>query len=411
MTKQFLHFLTILGILSVILPSVTGCADQAYGDIRYYIKDGEVTISGHSRSVSGKVVIPDTIDGCPVTAIGISAFSDCDSITSVSIPDTVTKIETCAFQACTGLDYINIPTSVAYIGNQAFNSCIKLSSVTIPFGVADIGDGAFRYCESLTTVTISKSVRSIGCGAFSFCKNLISVVIQPGCTATICDDAFSYCERLSSIILPDSITAIGSNVFFQTARQLNYSEYENGVLYIGNHLIDVLPSFNEIDYAIKDNTRCIADSAFFTCHNIKTVHLPQSVTYVGYRAFAGCINLASITVSGDNPNITSVDGVLFDKAQAVLILYPGGRSDESYKIPDSVTKIGAAAFFQCPYLKSITIPDSVRFIEKDAFLSCIDLKNAYYTGSEEKWDTIAISGDTNDALLKAARVYMKKDAS
>lgn len=401
MKKQIIHDITILSILSLIIFSLTACADQAYGNIRYYIKNGEVTICGHSHSIAGEIVIPDKINGYPVTTIGVNAFSDCSNITSVSIPSSVTKIEACAFQSCTELCSIIIPGSVTYIGTQAFNSCARLSSVVLPFGITHIDDGAFRYCENMTTVTISNSVHCIGNSAFSFCKNLISVVIQPGCTASIGEDAFSYCENLSSIILADSITSIGRNAFSHTAYHLDDSNYEDGVLYIGNHLIDISSSFSTGDYIVKSGTTCIADCAFFTCHNLTSVQLPQSVTHVGYRAFAGCLNLSSFSVSKDNPNLTSVDGILFDKSQRTLILYPGGKSDSSYKIPKGVTKIDAAAFFQCPYLTSITIPDSIKYIEKDAFLSCVSLQNVYYTGTDAKWDAISISEDTNDILLKA----------
>ena len=104
-----------------------------------------------------------------VTKIGGSAFSDCTSLTSITIPDNVTEIGAGAFSRCTSLTSINIPDSVTQIGEYAFYYCSSLASITIPDSRTKIGVCAFRGCTSLTSVTIPDSVTWIGYGAFRDC--------------------------------------------------------------------------------------------------------------------------------------------------------------------------------------------------------------------------------------------------
>ena len=115
-----------------------------------------------------------TFDG-DVTIIGEWAFSDCRSLTSVTIPDSVTTIEDYAFYECSSLTSVTIPDSVTSIGEWAFSDCRSLTSVTIPDGVTTIGYAAFLGCSSLTSVTIPDSVTTIGEVAFYGCYNLTSV--------------------------------------------------------------------------------------------------------------------------------------------------------------------------------------------------------------------------------------------
>ena len=88
----------------------------------------------------------------PVTSIGEKAFSDCDRLTSITIPESVTNIGGWAFRGCKSLTSITIPNSVTSIGDYVFRGCESLTSITIPEGVTIIGDGAFSHCKSLTAI-------------------------------------------------------------------------------------------------------------------------------------------------------------------------------------------------------------------------------------------------------------------
>ena len=124
-------------------------------------------------STTGAITIPSTLDGYPVTSIGVGAFSSCIRLTSVTIPDGVTSIGGSAFSNCIRLTSVTIPDGVTSISDGAFFNCIGLTSVTIPDGVTSIGDGAFSGCSGFTSVRIPNSVTSIGSSAFSGCRCLL----------------------------------------------------------------------------------------------------------------------------------------------------------------------------------------------------------------------------------------------
>ena len=160
------------------------------------IGDGAANISDQAFSDCWSltsVTIPDS-----VTSIGDEAFSGCDSLTSVTIPDSVTSIGGHAFYDCSSLTSVTIPDSVTSIGDRAFSDCSSLTSVTIPDSVTSIGDEAFYRCSSLTNVTIPDSVTIIEIEAFSGCKSLTSMDI-PANVDYVSYRAFANCDSLEKI--------------------------------------------------------------------------------------------------------------------------------------------------------------------------------------------------------------------
>ena len=252
--KQLFRFSIML--LAILLPALATAHDFEVDGICYKISGNEAAVTSKGDyydmffvGYSGSVVIPTTVtyNGTtyPVTSIDEMAFYYCTSLTSIDIPNSITKIGSFAFGNCPVLTSIVvesgnprydsrnncnaiietadntlivgckntiIPNSVTSIGGWAFSYCYGLTSITIPNSVTAIGNGAFEGCIGLTSVDISNSVTSIGRYAFYNCQGLTSINI-PYSVTSIGNYAFFWCTGLTSIVIPNSVTSIGNEAF------------------------------------------------------------------------------------------------------------------------------------------------------------------------------------------------------
>ncbi|MBQ9693488.1 MAG: leucine-rich repeat protein, partial [Kiritimatiellae bacterium] len=181
--------------------------DIALSLLWFHVADNEVAITGiKKRDYSEPLLIPETINGLPVTSIGESAFSGCSGLTSVTIPSSVTSIGDYAFSGCSGLTSVTIPSSVTSIGERAFSGCSGLIFVTIPSGITSIGSYAFEGVapEHLTASWLPEGMSG---------SNLKTLIISDG-APSIGDYAFSGCSGLTSVTIPSSVTWIGYSAFY-----------------------------------------------------------------------------------------------------------------------------------------------------------------------------------------------------
>ena len=222
-----------------------------------------------------------------VTTIGIWAFGECESLTSINIPNSVTTIGDGAFYDCDSLTSINIPNSVTTIENDAFWGCKSLTSINIPNSVTTIGDSAFGGCDSLTSINIPYSVTTIGESAFFGCNSLTSINI-PNSVTTIGDLAFDGCESLTSINIPNSVTTIGGLAFFG-CNSLTSINIPNSVTTIGDCAFLGCSSLTSIN--IPNSVTTIGNEAFRRCESLTNINIPNSVTTIEKGAFSYCINL------------------------------------------------------------------------------------------------------------------------
>ena len=191
-----------------------GGVNEVNADPLTYEVEGEtVAVVGCDKNASGELVIPSSYNGKPVISIGSYAFNSCSSLSSVTIPDSVTSIGRFAFGYCSGLTSVTIPDSVTSIGQDAFWDCSNLMSVKIPDSVTSIENMTFRNCSNLTSVIIGNKVTSIGRWAFKDCLNLTNITI-PDSVTQIGSRAFSGCINLKSItFLGNAPSSFGSDVF------------------------------------------------------------------------------------------------------------------------------------------------------------------------------------------------------
>ena len=311
-----------------------------------------------------------------VTSIGDTAFYNCTSLISVTIPNSVTSIGTSAFLYCTSLTSVTIGNSVTSIGWFAFKGCSSLTSITIPDSVTSIGDGAFEKCSNLTSVTIPNSVTSIGASAFSNCTSLTSVTIGNNVTS-IKSYAFSSCTSLKSVYYNGDLSAwckidfgeVNANPCYNGGAKLYINDADVTEIIIPSDITEIKPytftgCISLTNVTIPDSVTSIGSYAFKGCSSLTSITIPNSVTSIEYNAFDGCTSLKDVIIPD---SVTMISNALFYDCTSLT----------DVTIPNSVTKIIGYAFLGCTSLTSVTIPDSVTLVGISAFYQCASLKEVY----------------------------------
>ena len=218
------------------------------------------------NSVLKRVVLPDG-----VTEIGARAFESCSLSNGINIPSSLTRIEAYTFYRCQ-FSSIEIPSTVTSIGNSAFAHNVNLASITIPEGIESLEQYAFSNCTSLVQVNLPDTLKSIGMYAFGYCSKLSEVVIESNCVD------------------------IGSSAFSGTALINDENNWENGLFYIGNTLCLANRDVSG-ECVVRDNTVRISSKVFEGNTSLTGITIPDSVEYIGNRAFMNCTSLASVKLS------------------------------------------------------------------------------------------------------------------
>ena len=333
----------------------------------YHVVNGEALIISDKRCCAvspipkGHVTIPTALGGAKVTGIGSSAFA-CSEITSVEIPSGVNQIGSCAFMGCSELGSMALPEGLTDIGRQAFAGCEKLKSITLPASVKSIGGGVFEWCRKLSEIKVAEGSQNFAIvGGVLYTKDLSELVMCPNTRTSVKIpsgvrniglSSFEGCEVLDSITIPEGVTNIGW-------------------------------------------------SAFRYCRKLKTATIPASMVSIDEGVFSSCEALKEILVESGNRNFTSVDGVLYTKDRAELVMCPNALTSAvilpevktvrpyafsgcagltSITIPNGVTNIRHGAFSDCNGLKSVVIPPSVAKLGQQAFSRCAELESVTFLG-------------------------------
>ena len=363
----------------------------SFGVVEEYIGNDEI------------VVVPPTIHGTPVSKIKAYTFENCDNLKSLTLPfvgisenhsSYYLRVFGAIFGHFTTKDYretfgTNQYWQPAVGGGIYYRYYIpdSIEEVTLT-SCTSIPEGAFKNCKNLKSVTIPKDVERIYESAFAGCTNLETLYFNAADCTYVDENIGVYgssngvhiifgddVQRIprdivspytNKITLGQNIKEISAYVFDDTQYYKNESNWENGMLYIDNWLIDVKEDYSG-EYKIKEGTIGIANNAFSNCKSVSSISIPDSVIYIGEGAFCDCTNLSCVI------------------------------------IPNNVTTIPSNAFDGCTNLNYVIIPQSITNISDSAFNNCYKIEWVAYTGNEEQWNAITI--DSGNTVLENTTIH------
>ena len=358
------------------------------------------------------IVIPEKIDGIPVTEIGDSAFAGNHRVRSVVLPDSMHTLGKSAFDNCTALVSVVLSPSIHTVGKWAFQSCDSLSEVVMPYGITALGERMFYFCPSLRSVEIPASVTVCGGDTFMNSQNLQEVVWHAR-TESIPEHAFNGCSALRKIEVTSGVTALQSGAFRYCTALENVSGLEH-LSDIGQYAFQNCTSLKRLDLSGSRSNVIIRGHAFEGCTSLEKLVMGaggkcvledddgvntndtfrECVSleeidirgYVGIRDFYGCTSLTSVSID----DAWEIDGSAFENCASLRFLDIDTKEDASlvlganaFRSCTSLTSfnfepvsVGSRAFKDCSALTSVTMREMESgntSAGMEAFMNCTSL--------------------------------------
>ena len=304
------------------------------GNLTYEIVNNYASVTGCDKSVSGEFTVPATLGGYSVEVIGYEAFKDCDKITKINLPSTLTTINGYAFSGCSALQSVPLGSGITAISDFAFFNCSSLQSLSVPSGVFRIGSGVLAGCPSLSSISVAS-----GNGYYR---------VSGGCLVETSSKCIIAASRGSTIPSGSDVEAIGDFAFFGCT------------------------GFSGT--TVPSNITSIGSFAFASCPNIESFNIPAGVTAIGSKAFSDCGGLISLTVSSENTIYSGENNCIIHKGTKTVI---AGCGTSEIPTGDNVTALGAGAFYGCTGLDHIAVPENILKIGNEAFQYCTGLETAF----------------------------------
>ena len=315
-------------VLAVPLFSPIGVS-AANGDSEYayYVKsrDKTVVIEGY-KGAGGHVTVPATLDGYPVSEIGMNAFENRDDLITLTLPISLTEFSPYACYGCDNLEAIRVPeesTAFTAVDGVLFDKSktalilcprTQKGAYTVPKGVTTIGEAAFNNCKGLTAVTMPATVTEIGGVSFSGCTALTSVSLSER-LKIIGYLAFANCRKLERITIPDSVTTVACQAF-QRCTALKTVKIGKGLTVLGEMMFSDCTALTS--FTVPDTVLTIGMSAFSDCTGLKEITIGAGVDRITEYAFSGCTTLQTVRFSASMP---TVESNAFDGCTALTDVY------------------------------------------------------------------------------------------
>ena len=389
-------------------------------DLTYEITEDGVIITGYTGG-EVVVVIPDTVEDKPVTAIAENAFKGMGNLKAVAIPDSVTSVGKSAFEGCKSLTSLKTPVytceDAPYFGalfgaashetnggfvppglstlvitkgesvpNYAFYACRGLEAVALPEATAEIGAFAFYGCEALTYITTADTaLTNVGDRAFAGCIALLDLTLSATVTY-MGAGMLEGCGKLETLTIPfvggctydypltdEEKAAIEDGEATHPAESTAYLGYLFGAAHY-TFSAGYIPA-SLITVTLTEGCTAIPANAFFECAPIREVVIPEGVTEISRRAFYGCEKLAAVTLPD---SVTALGDDAFNGCIR-LQSFAGGQG---------LTELGMQAFMNCVSLKTVTLPEGVTHLPNSCFAGCISLTTLTAEGVETRGNRV-----------------------
>lgn len=364
--------LATLAVLGLVIAGVVSYEESVSADEGEFGQDGFVfkVASENDRTAillrcNAEVTeanVPGTVVHNGVTykvvSIDAHAFHGNYNLVKVTLPDTVKEIGERAFLSCSNLTTVNIPSSVTKIGYSAFRDCINLTNI-------DVSEDNEVY-SSVDGILFSKDKKTL----WQFPGGKGGEYTTPDFVETIEWYAFSENDRLTSITITSNVKQIEDHAFFKCPSLTSVIFSEEGVSSILWSTFEDCSKLKTLK--LPDNITFIDRYSFKGCGELVSVNIPASVDAIGDSAFGGCYKLEKIVVDPDNDMYTSIEGVLFDKDVTKLLQFPSGKSGD-YEVPSTVTMISKNSFAESQLLRSVSIGNTLESIGEFAFYMCSQL--------------------------------------
>ncbi len=375
-----------------------------------------------------------------VTVIGSLAFSACSKIKEITLPDSVITIGVGAFSECTALERIRLSSGLETIEYRAFLLCDSLSQIVLPKSTRRVDGAAFDNCNALERIVVlnpeceivaTPTFFSGGAIIYAYVDSVVQQYAEQYGSAFValvddgtCGDSllwyldaenvltisgtgkmqaymedeqpwFSYRASITRLVIEDGVSTIGTRAFMNCSK-IAIADLADSVERIDEYAFKSCVNLRELQLPAKLTT--FGMYALYDCDSLTTLHLPAAVSSIRYSALSDCDNLQEITVDESNQTYIAQNGILYNKGMQQLIVYPAGKEELAYTMPDSVvgafpyaftgvhfleevvfaptaTSISPAVFYEAESIVSVTLPETVTNIDFYVFYGCISLTN------------------------------------